>query len=71
MKKLNKYDMLLTLSHFLSDYHSGQFSKGYRYLCLSLRSLRNMGIDYPLDIALKPKHRKLYFHLVDKYQNEV
>ena len=71
MKNLTKFEKLVVLSHFLSDYHSGQFSKGYRYLCLSLRSLRNMGIDYPLDIPLKPKHRKLYFHLVEKYQNEV
>ena len=69
--KYTKYEKLLALSHFLNNYHSGQWSKGYRYLCLSLKALRKMGIDHPIDIRLNDKQYDLYNYLIDKYQNEV
>lgn len=71
MNKLSKIEKMLVFCHFLADYHSGQWSRGYRYLSLTMKYFRSMGITHPLDISLESRHKKMYAHLVEKYQNEV
>jgi len=67
----NKIDTLKALCHFLNDYHGGQWSKGYRYLCITLRRLMDNGVYYPLDRKLTKKQKVLYNYLVEKYQDNV
>jgi hypothetical protein len=72
MKTLIKPEIMLVLSHFCSNYHSGQFSRGYSYSCIAMRYLRNeLDITHPLDIKLTGKRKKLYNYLVKNYADKM
>lgn len=68
---LNK---LLALRAFASDYHSGQDSRGYRILSLTILRLEKRPIyrlgnqDALLD---KGRRSKIYGHLVRKYADKI
>lgn len=44
-------EQLIALAHVANDYHSGQWSRGYRLLCHTLRVLRLRGFERPIDLA--------------------
>lgn len=66
-----KFETMLVLCHYLADYYSGQWSTGYRYLCLTMRYFRKFGINNPLDIQLNKNQKNLYFYLVEKYNDKI
>ena len=67
-----KLNRLLALAHFLSYYHSGQWSRGYRYLSITLRRLREeWGIIHPLDFELNAYENELLNHLEINYWDKV
>jgi hypothetical protein len=67
----NKISIYIVLSHFLANYHSGQWSRGYRYLSISLKRLNRIGITHPLDYNLTSTQKRLYNHLVKCYSQDV
>jgi hypothetical protein len=69
--KYNRVEILLALAWFLGNYHSGQWSKGYRYLSITLRKLREEGILYALDRSLSRREARLYRYFVRNYKNKV
>lgn len=56
------------LIHFCADYHSGQWSRGYRILC---RALRLIGDRRSLDRALNDEGRGFYWALEQKFIDRV
>jgi hypothetical protein len=67
-----KYDTLMALAHFCNYYHSGQWSKGYRYLCLTRNALqRYYDITYPIDIDLNSAQKRIFNYLVKHYKNKI
>ena len=63
--------LIHALCHFCNDYHSGQWSRGYRILCRSLDWLKTHGLDRPIDIPLRPIGQRIYQQLVNKYQGNI
>jgi hypothetical protein len=70
-QNFSRLTKLFVLAHFLSDYHSGQWSRGYRYLSITLRRLRESDLHHPLDWKLSSSEKRLYRHLVNKYADKV
>jgi hypothetical protein len=66
-------ELALALAHFANDYHSGQWSRGYRLLCAVQRRVRRWGwSDWrPLDIPLSVGAEKIYRRLVARYADKV
>lgn len=65
-------DFLIALVYLAADYHSGQFSKGYKLGCQAhAYALREFGVNISLNIGLSPQQQKLYFKLAEKYQNRL
>jgi hypothetical protein len=63
------FDFLVALYHVAADYHSGQFSKGYRLGCLSSMYLDRWYDHFvTLDEELTPAQQKIYFALVERHQ---
>jgi hypothetical protein len=56
---------MLVLVHFLADYHSGQWSRGYRILSQLIERFSRQGIR-PLDIPLNAQQRQQYDLLVQR-----
>lgn len=56
------------LIYFCADYHSGQWSRGYRILC---RALRAIGYPRPLDRALNEEGKEFYRELEKKYKGAI
>lgn len=64
MKKIRKEDYHI-LAVFLMDYHSGQFSRGYRLL--SLLNPQNFSSVF----CAECRETDLYQYLVENYKNSV
>lgn len=64
-------EWLHALIHFCADYHSGQTSKGYKFLCRAKRKAWKMGCKNPLDIQMSEDAQTIYDELVRKYENKV
>ncbi len=64
-------DVTLAVCRFAADYHSGQFSRGYRLLCGCMRRLERAGILRPLDRAPGKHECEIYRMLVYRYRNEI
>lgn len=65
---------LFILRAFAMDYHSGQWSRGYKILSLAGMRLRANGIEssWETDQKLNAARRtKLYKELVEKYGSKV
>ena len=60
---------LVTLTRFCSDYHSGQWSRGYRLLCACLRKCQRIGIPRPLDTSVIS--REFYQYLTNEYTDRM
>lgn len=65
------WEVLHAMSWFLSSYHSGQWSRGYRYLSITLRRLYEQGDHYPISRSLSNKEARLYRYLVRTYKDKV
>lgn len=64
MKKIRK-EHLFELAVFLMDYHSGQWSRGYRLLC-------RLGVGMITDSCFEEcRESEIYQHLVAKYGDKV
>lgn len=64
MKKISK-DNYWELAVFLMDYHSGQWSRGYRILC------RLEANNFSYNLCEELRKTDIYQHLVDKYSRSV
>ncbi len=64
-------EKLIAFVHAMNNYHSGQGSKGYRWLCNTLRILRNKGILYPLDMVLSRDQRRYYTKIVSRFYDSI
>lgn len=67
MKQATLTQTLLALVHVTHDWHSGQWSRGYRLLCLSQRALARRSYNRPLDLTLGSRTREVYRHLAAYY----
>lgn len=57
---------------FASDYHSGQWSHGYRLACTALRRLRRIGFNGdPFALPLGAQASALYERLVSAYAEKI
>jgi hypothetical protein len=63
------------LLHFCAEYHSGQWSRGYRILCAVKRRMRRWGWQewerQALDIPLSVEGKRIYNRLVKRYGGKV
>ena len=65
---------LLALRAFATDYHSGQWSRGYKLLSMTMIRLEKKAIykygdkDHLLKMA---RHSRLYKYLVDNYGGKI
>jgi hypothetical protein len=59
---------LATIYQFCADYHSGQWSRGYRLLCIIGKKLRKRGIARPIDQVRCDAnlYNRLYLNYADK-----
>lgn len=57
----------LAVCHVANDYHSGQWSRGYRLLCACLRFLARHGCENPIDMTLPAAQQTLYRRLASRY----
>jgi hypothetical protein len=64
MRKILKVDYW-TLAVFLMDYHSGQWSRGYRLLC------RLGPANFTSGLCDELRQEPLYEYLVEHYQHKV
>lgn len=65
-------DELRGLYWFMADYHGGQWSRGYRILCLAGRRLNRVyGTRDPMDLPLGVKGTAIYAALESRYANKV
>jgi hypothetical protein len=63
-------DFLIALYFVCADYHSGQWSKGYRLLCLAhLYCEKWYGFTPSLDDRLTENQKRLAVEIVRKYAN--
>lgn len=69
--RANKRVRLHALIHFANDYHSGQWSRGYRILSRAFRAAKRCGMHRPLDYGMVPAAQEIYDHLREDYGNEV
>lgn len=62
---------LYALYRLGADYHSGQWSQGYRIMCKAGERLRRLGILRPLDqISLtRPEFRREVAHELRRYRD--
>jgi hypothetical protein len=67
----NRRVLIHAVLNFASDYHSGQWSRGYRLLCRSFEAARRYGMHHPLDYGMTPKAQEVYNYLVRRYGDEV
>ena len=68
-----KVENLLAIYQFCADYHSGQWSRGYRLLCRTHTALkrRKIGGDYLSRPYRRFANRDLYRYLEENYQRKV
>lgn len=62
---------LFTLHVFASNYHSGQWSRGYRLSCRTKQRLTHYGINlnqFPAKLFHNAERTKLYRQLVRDYE---
>lgn len=65
-------DETRALYWFASDYHSGQFSRGYRLACAAGKRLRRIGFaGDPFNLPLGIRGSALYQRLVNAYAERV
>lgn len=65
MKKIHKDDYF-ELAQFLMDYHSGQWSRGYRLLCRL-----GAGGNWSSALSAELREGECYAHLVANYAGKV
>lgn len=68
-----KIENLLAIYQFCADYHSGQWSRGYRLLCATDKALRRkqIGGDYLSRGSRQYANRELYQYLKNNYSDKV
>lgn len=64
MKKIKK-ENYWELCVFLMDYHSGQWSRGYRLLC------RLAPVNFTSELCKELRDTEIYQYLVSNYANSV
>jgi len=64
MRKIKK-ENYFELAVFLMDYHSGQWSRGYRLLC------RLNAKNFSSALCAEYRESEVYQYLADKYSSEV
>lgn len=64
---------LVALAHFANEYHSGQWSRGYRLLCRTTRALARRGFSLvdSLDSPLTRHQRGIYDALVARHAERI
>lgn len=65
MRKIHKEDYF-ELAQFLMDYHSGQWSRGYRLLCKL-----KVGGNWSSRFSRELQNTEIYLHLVANYAGKV
>jgi hypothetical protein len=60
--------LIRALYHLASDWHSGQWSRGYRLLCGVYRYAQRHGIDVQRTTRAS---RRLYRHLESRYSTKL
>jgi hypothetical protein len=60
-----------TICHFANDWHSGQWSRGYRLLCRTQRWLARHRVTRPLDARMSKQQKALYAHLLANYGDKI
>lgn len=65
------FKKLVILRVFAMDYHSGQWSRGYKILSLTSMRLRAKGMDMNDNQIKCARRTKLYKDLVEKYGSRV
>jgi len=68
MTKVEKYKIIWLFCH---DYHSGQWSRGYKLLCLAGRRCADLNTDFINFSARELENTDLYKHLVANYANKI
>lgn len=66
-----RQNLLMAIAHLGNDWHSGQFSRGYRLMGLAVRSLQHAGLRRPLDAKMLPAQKRIYNLLAKKYGNSL
>lgn len=61
----------IVLMRVAADYHSGQWSRGYRLLSRCQRFFRHIGYHDPLSVPLTAWQKTLYRELVTKYADKL
>lgn len=66
---------LLCLAYFGMNYHSGQWSRGYKLMCRAQKLLRRKGLSTQLSISCDHpqsiENDKFYQRLVENYGEKV
>jgi len=72
-KRLTRIQRAIVIGQFSSDWHSGQWSRGYRLNCITMRYLENHGIIRYLDdwSPWNNRMKKLYSYLVENYHDKM
>lgn len=63
----DRFNLLMAIAHVGNDYHSGQWSRGYRLMCRATRRLQKAGLMRPLDCKLNAEQSPLYELISTKY----
>jgi hypothetical protein len=61
-------NLIVAMYHLASDWHSGQWSRGYRLLCWVYNYARKHGIDVHRQTRAS---RRLYRHLAERYADKL
>lgn len=65
------FKKLVILRVFAMDYHSGQWSRGYKILSMTYIRLKAKGMDMNDNQIKCARRTKLYKDLVERYANKI
>jgi hypothetical protein len=67
----DRFDLIHAIAYLTSNYHSGQWSRGYRLWCRAKIWLARHGVDHPLDMKMSDRAQRIYDIIEEDYKDKM